>query len=105
MASKYRRLGVARDPEIDRALAQTRPLLGGEETRSAAAQVRALALRGAQSVLESAGPAGDLRRRLAAAYQIRPANVDPRSISPPGGEVDPADPRPASDALRWVRGE
>jgi len=104
VASKYRRLGVARDPQIEQALARTRPLLGREDTRSAAAQVRALTLRGAESILASAGPAGDLRRRLAGAHEIKPASVEPHSVNPLGGEVDPADPRPASDALRWVRG-
>ena len=105
VATKYRRLGVSRDPELDRALAQTQRLLRTEETRSAAAQVRALALRGAQSLLEAdRDPAAELRRRLHERYGTIPATSDPRDFRLPPGEIDPDDPTPASDALRWVRG-
>jgi predicted nucleic acid-binding protein len=82
-----------------------RSLLGPAETRSAAAHIRALALRGAESVVEQAGPEADLRRRLAESHGLTPATVDPRSLPPPAGCVDPDDPTPASDALRWVRGK
>jgi len=100
------RLGVSRDPELDRALTQTQRLLRAEETRSAAAQVRALALRGAQSLLEADGhPAAELRRRLRERYGTIPATSDPRDFRLPAGEIDPDDPTPASDALRWVRGD
>jgi len=106
VATKYRRLGVSRDPELDRALTQTQRLLRAEETRSAAAQVRALALRGAQSLLEAEGdPAAKLRRRLHERYGTIPATSDPRDFRLPPGEIDPDDPTPASDALRWVRGD
>ena len=107
MATKYPRLGVSRDPELDRALAQTRRLLGEKETRSAAAQVRALALRGAEALMTSDDdPLTDLRRRLYEKYDIsRPATSDPRSFKAPTDEIDPDDPTPASDALRWVRGK
>lgn len=98
-------MGVARDPELERALASTRPLLSQRETRSAAAQVRALALRGAETLMQQAGPAGELRQRLATKYDVVPARVDPRTIGVPDGDVDAEDPTPASDALRWVRGE
>lgn len=104
MASKYPRLGVARDPELERALAQTRKLLAKEESRSAAAQVRALALRGARSVLEEAGAEGELRRRLADEHGASPARHDLLSIGRPSGKVKRDDPTPASDALSWVRG-
>lgn len=105
MASRYPRLGVPRDPELGRALAQTRPLLPKEETRSAAAQIRSLAIRGAQSVLDAAGPEGELRRRLVEKHGVIPARVDLLSLGKPTGEIDPDDPTPASDALRWVRGK
>ncbi len=106
MASKYRRLGVPRDPELERALTDTRRLLGAAQTRSAAAQVRALALRGAQSLLEADGdPAAALRRRLHERYGTTPATSDPRDFELPHGEIDPEDPTPATDALRWVRGQ
>ncbi len=105
MATRYPRMGIARDPELQRALANTRPLLSQKETRSAAAQVRALALRGAETLMAQAGPAGALRQRLATKYDVIPAHIDPRTIGIPRGEVDPEDPTPASDALRWVRGE
>ncbi len=105
MTTKHPRLGVSRDPQLERALAQTRRLLEDHETRSAAAHVRALALRGAQSLLETEDPAADLRRRLYARYDVTPAAADPRTFKAPTGEVDPGDPTPASDALRWVRGK
>ena len=105
MATKYPRLGVSHDPELERALSLTRPLLANQETRSAAAQVRALALRGADSLLESADPVSEVRRRLYAEFDVTPATSDPRTFKAPEGEIDPSDPTPASDALRWVRGK
>ena len=33
-----------------------------------------------------------------------PATSDPRDFRLPSGEIDPDDPTPATDALRWVRG-
>lgn len=105
MATRYPRLGIARDPELQRALARTRPLLSQKETRSAAAQVRALALRGAETLMQQAGPAGELRLRLAKKYDVIPASIDHRTIGIPQGELNPDDPTQASDALRWVRGE
>lgn len=105
MASKHPRLGVARDPELARAMSDTRPLLGSEETRSAAAQIRALALRGATAVLAEAGPDAAELARFREKYNLIPATSDLMSLPPPEGELDPDDPTPASDALRWVRGE
>lgn len=105
VASKHPRLGVPRDPDLDRALSETRPLLASHETRSGAAQIRALALRGAQAVLADAGPEAASRARLREKYGLIPATGDLSSLPPPEGECDPDDPTPASDALRWVRGE
>lgn len=97
---------MARDPELDRALEQTRRLLGARETRSAAAQVRALALRGAESLLDvEGGPAAERRRRLHERYATLPATSDPRDFELPAGEIHPGDPTPATDALDWVRGK
>ncbi len=106
MATKHPRLGVSRDPELERALAQTRRLLSEKETRSAAAQVRALALRGAEALMDGTDPATRVRRRLYEKYDVsEPATSDPRTFKAPVGEIDPDDPTPASDALQWVRGE
>lgn len=105
MATRYRRLGLVRDPDLDRALAETRSLLSPRETRSAASHVRALALRGARSLLDEAGPEGELRRRLGDRHGLVPARADLLSFVPPAGDPDPDDPTPASDALRWVRGK
>jgi len=105
MPTKHPRLGVSRDPELERALARTKPLLDRSETRSAAAQVRALALRGADTLVEEAGSPAELRRRLHEKYGTIPATADPRGFELPPGEIDPDDPTPASDALRWVRGK
>jgi hypothetical protein len=98
---------VARDPELERALAQTRPLLDPSETRSAAAHVRALALRGAEKVVEEDDdPVERERREFRRKHNVvRPATSDPRTYRAPEGEIDPDDPTPASDALRWVRGK
>ncbi len=50
-------------------------------------------------------PATRLRRRLYEKYDVIPATEGPRSFKAPRGEIDPRDPTPASDALRWVRGK
>ena len=105
MASKYPRLGVTRDPELEQALARTRALLKRSDTRSAAAHVRALALRGADTVVEEAGSVAEQRRWLHEKHGTIPATSDPRDFELPPGEIDPNDPTPASDALRWVQGK
>jgi hypothetical protein len=98
-------LGVTRDPEVERALTLTEPLLEPAETRSAAAQIRALTLRGAQAVLAGAGSESRVHARLAERYGARPARGSLVDLDPPPGEPDPAGAAPASEALRWVRGE
>jgi hypothetical protein len=103
MASRHPRLGVERDPEMERALTLTQPLLDPAETRSAAAQIRALTLRGAQAVLTGAGSESQLRARLAERYGARSARGNLLELDPPPGEPDPT--APASETLRWVRGE
>jgi hypothetical protein len=104
MPTAHRRLGVVRDPDLDRALDQTRPLLEPRETRSAAAQVRALALRGARSVLEQQGTDGELRRRLVERHGVAPARADLLSVGRPSEDLHRGEERPASAALDWVRG-
>jgi hypothetical protein len=98
-------LGVTRDPEVERALALTQPLLDPAETRSAAAQIRALTLRGAWAVLAGASSDSQLQSRLAEHYGARPARGSLLELDPPPGEPDPAGAGPASEALQWVRGE
>jgi hypothetical protein len=105
MASRHPRLGVERDPEVERALALTGPLLEPAETRSAAAQIRALTLRGARAVLAGADHDAQLRARLAERYRAKPSRGSLLDLAPPLGESSAADATPASDALRWVRGE
>lgn len=105
MPSKYPRLGVARDPELEKALERTRPLLDPAETRSVAAHVRALALRGAERVVEEDPGERELREFREKYNIVQPATSDPRTFRLPEGEIDPDDPTPASDALRWVRGK
>jgi hypothetical protein len=105
MASRHPRLGVTRDPEVERALALTEPLLDPAETRSAAAQIRALTLRGAQAVLAGAGSESRLQARLATRYGARIGRGSLVDLDPPPGEPDPAGTAPASEALQWVRGE
>jgi hypothetical protein len=105
MTSRHPRLGVERDPEVERALALTEPLLDPAETRSAAAQIRALTLRGARAVLASADLDSQLQARLAERYGARPARGSLLELDPLPGKPDPENAAPASDALRWVRGE
>jgi len=83
----------------------TEPLLDPAETRSAAAQIRALTLRGAQAVLAGAGSESHTRARLAERYGARPGRGSLLDLDAPPGEPDPAGAAPASEALRWVRGE
>ena len=105
MASRHPRLGVTRDPEVEQALTLTGPLLNPTETRSAAAQIRALTLRGAQAVLAGASTASQLQARLAERYGARLARGNLLDLNPPPGNPDPTGATPASDALQWVRGE
>jgi hypothetical protein len=104
MAARHPRLAVERDPEMKRALDLTEPLLTPSETRSAAAQIRALTLRGAQAVLSQAGSQAQLKARLAERYGARPGRGTLLDLGPPLGKPDPHA-APASEALRWVRGE
>ena len=88
---------------MQRALTLTQPLLDPAETRSAAAQIRALTLRGAKAVLAGAGSEAQQQAQLAERYGARPARGSLLELDPPPGQPDPA--APASEALRWVRGE
>jgi hypothetical protein len=88
-----------------RALALTEPLLNAEQTRSAAAQIRALTLRGAEAVLAEAGSESQLQARLVERYGAIRGRGSLSELAPPPVGADPAGITPASDALRWVRGE
>jgi hypothetical protein len=106
MASRHPRLGVTRDPDVERALALTESLLDPAETRSAAAQIRALTLRGAQAVLAGAGSESHTQARLAERYGARPSRGSLLDLDPPSAwPAGPAGAAPAFEALRWVRGE
>jgi hypothetical protein len=105
MAARHPRLGVERDPEVERALTLTESLLDPAETRSAAAQIRALTLRGAQAVIAGAGSASQLQAHLAERYGARPGRGSLLDLDPPPGQPDSEGTAPASEALRWVRGE
>lgn len=104
MAPRHPRSEVIHDPGIERALALTEPLLEPAETGSAAAQIRALTLRGAASLLASAGSVPQLQAHLTERYQATFSRGSLADLKPPPGWPDPTDPTPASDALRWVRG-
>jgi hypothetical protein len=105
MASRHPRLSVVRDPEVERVLAVTGPLLHPADTRSAAAQIRALTLRGARAVLADACSESQLRARLAERYGAKPGRGSLLELESPPGEPDHAGAAPVSGALRWVRGE
>jgi hypothetical protein len=104
MASRYPRLGVTRDPDVERALTLTQPLLDPAETRSAAAQIRALTLRGAKAVLAGSASETQLQAHLADRYGARPGKGSLLELDPPPREAS-ASGAPASEALRWVRRE
>lgn len=106
MPSKTPRIAVPRDDGLDRALARTRDRLAPGETRSAAAHVHALALRGARALDEERGdPKAELLERLRTKHGARLGTGDLLDLGLPPGEIDPDDPRPATDALNWVRGD
>lgn len=106
MPSKTPRVAVPRDHDLDRALARTRDRLAPSETRSAAAHVRALALRGARALdEEQPDPQAELLERLRTVHGMRPAKGDLLDLGMPPGEIDPDDPTPATDALNWARGD
>jgi len=90
---------------VQRALTLTEPLLDAAETRSAAAQIRALTLRGAKAVLAGADASSQLQARMAERYGARLARGSLLDLDPPPNEPDPAGTAPATEALRWVRGE
>ncbi len=100
------RIALVRDEEIDRALTTTREALPSEDLRSTAAQIRALALIGAQAIERDPDMQRRtaLDRRLSARYGVRPPKID----SFEGlvvGEPDPDDPRAGTEALEWARGK
>lgn len=106
MPTTKARIALVRDEELDRALTTTREALPSEDLRSTAAQVRALALIGAQAIERDPDMQrrAALDRRLAERYGIRPPKVrgfDGLVI----GEPDPDDPYPGTEALRWVQGK
>jgi hypothetical protein len=105
MASRHPRLGVERDPEVERALTLTESLLDPAETRSAAAQIRALTLRGARAVLATADEPAQLQARLVERYGATTAQGDLLELDTPPAGPHEVSATPASDALQWVRGE
>lgn len=106
MPSKTPRVAVPRDRDLDRALTRTRDRLTPAETRSAAAHVRALALRGARALDdEQPNPRAELLERLRTKHGARPGSGDLLDLGVPPGEIDPDDPTPATDALNWARGD
>lgn len=102
MPTPFPRIAVTCDPELDDALERTRDLVSAQ---SAAGQLRALALRGARAVVQEAGPETELLARLVDRHGIRPARSRLADLPRLPDAVDPADPTPASDALRWARGD
>jgi hypothetical protein len=90
---------------MERALALTHALLEPRETRSAAAQIRALTLRGARAVLADADEPTRLQARLVERYGATPAQGDLLDLDTPAADPQDASATPASDALQWVRGE
>ena len=106
MATKHRRIGVVRDPELAAALAATRRLLDLTEGDSEAGQVRRLALIGAEALSSSDEGAADLvqRRRLLERDGVLPATRELTDLPWLDGETPDHD-RKLSEALDWVRGQ
>lgn len=111
VATVHPRTPVPRDPAVERALENTRPHLPARDTRSTAAHLRALVLRGAEQVIQSADdPVEAERQRLIEKYGLIPAKRPIRRgerLFPwlDEQEIDPDDPTPATDALNWTRGK
>ncbi len=111
VATVHPRTPVPRDPEVERALENTRSHLPASDTRSTAAHLRALVLRGAEQVIHSADdPVEAERQRLIEKYGLIPAKRPIRRgehLFPwlDEQEIDPDDPTPATDALNWARGK
>lgn len=110
MPSPHPRIAVVRDPEVDRALERTRRLLSPGQTRSTAAHLRALALRGAEEVAASADPDDAEEQRLIDKHGLIPASHPYRAGEDrfpwlDTDQIDPDDPMPATDALNWVPGK
>jgi hypothetical protein len=106
MATRYARIGVIKDPELQAALEITRGLLDQRTTGSDAGHVRHLALLGAR-VLAGDAPEGHRARR-------RQRVLDHPGVRPATGTIadldwlarEPVDEeRRASRALEWARGD
>ncbi|HEV2770434.1 MAG TPA: hypothetical protein VGV40_09655 [Solirubrobacteraceae bacterium] len=111
MPAAHPRTPIQRDPEVERALERTRACLPASDTRSTAAHLRALVLRGAEQVVQEADdPVEAERQRLIEKYNMIPAKRPIRwgeHLFPwlDEQEIDPDDPTPATDALNWARGK
>ncbi|MDR0358821.1 MAG: hypothetical protein LBJ87_05075 [bacterium] len=106
MATRYPRIGVIKDPELQAALQLTRGLLDRPGTGSEAGQVRQLALIGARALAAQA-PEGQRARRRQRVLDHPGVRAATRTIGDldwlTGERVDGE--RRASRALEWVRGE
>ena len=100
--------GIGRAIAVALAREGARVIINGRQQSAvdgAAAQIRALTLRGAQAVLAGGDSESQLQARLAERYDARPSRGNLLELDPPPGRPDPAGAAPASDALQWVRGE
>jgi len=56
-------------------------------------------------VKEEAGAVSEELRRFREKHQTIPRTRNPRDFVLPADEIDPDDPTPATDALRWAQGK
>lgn len=108
MPTTKRRIPVVRDDRLDRALRATRTALPEADLRSVAAQLRALALLGAE--VATSDPAwmarAALDERLVARHGMRPPEAEGfAELLADLPEADAGEPRGGTAALEWVRGE
>lgn len=102
------RIALVRDERLDRALRTTRTALPPADVRSDAAQLRALALLGAEMVTRDPARAARtaLDDRLVARHGMRPPEAEGfAQLVEDLPEVDRDDPYGGTRALEWVRGE
>lgn len=102
MPSKYPRIGVVCDPELDVAMRSARDRLGPR--LSSAALLRGLALRGADALRREAIPDHHVQR-LVDEHRAQPARAPLVTLLSELEPVDPNDRTPGSDALEKEREE
>jgi hypothetical protein len=103
MPTTHPRIALTRDPELDEALRQAKPLLG--EDKPTAALARELILRGARELHANQGAELDRWLHKLHATPVERSTAEVLATAAKLGPPDPAQPHTASQALQELRGE